>query len=62
MIPIFIVAVAGAAIGAIVKVSHDEEITYREEIRKGVRSSKGDVEKARSEQLKGISNTKFINK
>lgn len=62
MIPFLIVAVAGYAIYAIKKCNSDDNKVHQTEAERGTRSTKGEVERARTEALKGFGNTKFINK
>ena len=62
MIPIIIAGIAGYAIYAIKKCNRDDTPTYQTESKAGNKSSKGDVDRAGYDTLKGFGNTKFINK
>ena len=62
MVPILIAAIAGYAIYAIKKCNSDDNKTWQTESKTGNKSSKGDVDRAGYDTLKGFGNTKFINK
>ncbi len=62
MIPFIIAGIAGYAIYAIKKCNSDDNKVYTKESETGNKSSKGDVEQAGYDTLKGFGNNKFINK